>query len=148
MPVDEAVFRALGLTPDHERLAAPFPPLGSGRGAWATATAFGLLFGLAAFASAPLSPLTAKPAPLLARPYANPKRDAWVPTPEILKAEEQGLAEIARLQARMKELEAVARTGSPEQRRAAAAESGRLLERVMAIHERIVRMRRGAGAPE
>lgn len=148
VPIDENVYLALNLQSNSDQLDAPFPPLGSGRGAFVAAALFCLLFGWGAYAAKTVGPLAANAAPLPEKPYTEPKSKDWAPTPEVLKAEEQALAEIAELQARMKELEKVIKTGSPEQRRAAAAESSRLLEETMAIHAKIERMRRSAGASE
>lgn len=148
VPIDPSVYDLLELKPTSNELATPFPPLGSGVGAFIAALGFICLFGWLAITAKVYEPLRIDPARIPTEPYSEPKNKTWVPPVSLIQAEEIGLAEIRRLQLRMKELEQIVKTGTPSERQAAARESNELLNQVMRIHERIEKMRKDAGAPD
>ncbi len=146
--IEPEVFELLGIEPTSKELSTPFPPLGKGIGAFIAGLVFLALFGWLAYVSPTTSPLKIEAAPLPTEPYTEPKDTTWVPSADLMKAEEDGLAEIKSIQARMKELEQIEKTGTEEQRKAAVKESEELLQKATTIYENIDKMRKEAGATD
>lgn len=148
VPIEQTAYDVLGVGPTDPALAAPFPALGRGIGAAFATLLFLAPVALLAAWSPPAQAAVAPASPLPTARYASSKPKPWVPSPELMRRENEIMAEIGAINDRMKELEALVRSDDPNVRASAVKESEECATRVMALSEEFDRLRKEAGAPD
>ncbi len=148
VPILEAVFEGFDARRAAPELKEPFPPVGRGVGQALATTLFVVPLAWLTIINLPGPALTVTSAELRDKPYASSKPKEWVPSPELVEQEDRIQKEIAKLQERMSELEAVAKTGTRDERANAAKESEECLTKLLHLSEEHDSLRKKDGAPD
>jgi hypothetical protein len=148
VPMLETVFEGFEARRAAPELREAFPPPGRGFGHfWATAL-FAIPLAWLSFVNLPGPALAITASELRDKPYSSSKPKEWAPSPELMEQEDRIQKEMAKLQARMSELEAVAKNGTSEERAKAATESEECLTKLMQLSEEFDSLRKKDGAPD
>lgn len=146
--IDDEVYELMNREPNDPVIDAPFPPLGKGIGMAIALLVFGAPLAFAWAKTLPSPPLAFVSEPFGSKPYVKAKDEAWVPSPELMKKEDDLLKELTQLHAQMTTLEAQLKSAPEADRARLTQEFNACFDRVQKIQEEFDKARKEAGAKD
>ncbi len=146
--IDPQVYELINREPGDPVYTSPFPPMGHGIGTAVGVVCLGLPLAFAFMKTMPSPPLDIAPGVFGEKPYAKPKNEDWVPSPDLMQKERDTLKEIAQLRDQMNAIDLKLKTAPESDRAALLKESNSCFERINQLHDEFERARKAAGAKD